>query len=383
MGPAVAVFNGSLLQGYVGIAPDHSGTQLNRLSDSAYITNTLVDKQRARTIAIFVPEATILTKENQKEYWKDPKAFLDQPNWHLNEADVCVDGAFIATVASSTLTKAILIPKPPATRLEANVPATLVIQGTNLTTSDTEVVGLGTTVHLSSSNGTTGSVDVTLPPNYTSGVQVHLASAANPSITSAAIATTSMAPPTLTGAVLAQQSGGPAPGPHVAATLTVTGTNLAKGDTQVVGLGPMALTLTTVDTNTGSVPVTLPDTYTNAGVPVHLASALITPYVASFQSDPCTTTATDTTVRVTVCPEAGTLTAGQTLKLNATVTGATNQQVTWSTSPAGAAYGNVSGTGLVGSYTAPKAIPAPPTVKVTATSVADPTKSGSATITLH
>jgi hypothetical protein len=103
MGSSVAVFSGSLLQGYVGIAPDHTGAQLNRLSDSAYVTNTLVDKQRARTIALFIPEATILSKADQTQYWRDPQVFLQ--HLHLNEADVCVDGAFITTVAP---------PPPPA-----------------------------------------------------------------------------------------------------------------------------------------------------------------------------------------------------------------------------------------------------------------------------
>ncbi len=111
MGSSVAVFNGPFLQSFAGIAPDHTGTQLNRLSDSAYITNTLIDKQRAKTIALFIPEATILSKADQKQYWNDPYVFLQQIN--LNKADVCVDGAFITTVPQPTLTAAVLTPKPP------------------------------------------------------------------------------------------------------------------------------------------------------------------------------------------------------------------------------------------------------------------------------
>lgn len=289
MGPAASVFNGSLLQGYVGVAPDHTSTQLNRLSDSAYIANTLVDKQRAKTIAIFIPEATLLSPDQQEQYWKNPSEFLQ--TIHLNQADVCVDGAFIATVVSPTLTGAVLIPKASGSSLAAGVQATLIVQGANLTTSDTQVVGLGPALLLSSSHGTAGAVDVTLPADYAPGVQVHLASAANPSLTSSPTATTTVPPLTLTTAVLAQQSGGPPLGPGASATLTITGTNLIKGDTQVVGLGPTPLTLTNVNDQktTATVTITLPPNYT-PGVQVHLASASITLFVPSFTSSSVATT---------------------------------------------------------------------------------------------
>jgi hypothetical protein len=103
-GSSVAVFSGSFLQAYAGIAPDHTATQLNRLSDSAYITNTLVDRQHAKTIAIFVPSATILTNRDQAQYWRNPGAFLER--MHLEQADVCVDGAFITTVTQTNSTRA-------------------------------------------------------------------------------------------------------------------------------------------------------------------------------------------------------------------------------------------------------------------------------------
>jgi hypothetical protein len=187
MGSSVAVFNGPFLQGLIGIAPDHTGTQLNRLSDSAYIVNTLIEKQRAKTIAIFIPEATILSKAQQNEYWKDPNLFLQ--DFNLDQADVCVDGAFITTIAPPTLTKAVLTADVVGKALAPGDGATLTVTGTNLTAGDTQVIGLGVTVTLTTATGTTGSVHVTLPPNYTAGMAVHLASAANPSVTSATIAT--------------------------------------------------------------------------------------------------------------------------------------------------------------------------------------------------
>ncbi len=195
MGPSVAVFNGSFLQGYVGIAPDHTGTQLNRLSDSAYITNTLIDKQRARTIAMFIPEATLLSTKEQDEYWKRPHTFLEEV-LNMDQADVCVDGAFITTVATPpTLTSATLTSNPPgAAQLNPGDQATLTIQGTNLVAGDTQIVGLGATITLTTviGTGTTGSVNLQVPQTYKAGtpVQVHLTSAANPNFTSQTVTVT-------------------------------------------------------------------------------------------------------------------------------------------------------------------------------------------------
>ena len=67
---------------------------------------------------------------------------------------------------------------------------------------------------------------------------------------------------------------------------------------------------------------------------------------------------------------------GQTLTLTATVTGTNNQAVTWSVTGGG----TISSLGV---YTAPATVPNPAKVTVTATSQADPTKSGSFTITVE
>jgi hypothetical protein len=276
MGSSVAVFNGPFLQSFVGIAPDHTGTQLNRLSDSAYITNTIVDKQRARTIALFIPEATLLSLADQRQYWKNPYAFLQQLN--LDQADVCVDGAFITTVPGPTLTAAVLTPGPAGTPVGQGVQAVLTVQGTNITLGDTQVVGLGSTptmpIPLTGANGTAGSVTLTLPTNYTAGMPVHLASAANPSAISATVATTVGIPaPTLTAAVLAPNPPATSLGQNVSATLGVTGTNLTAGDTQVVGLGTtIPLSAVNATGTAGSANITLPANYA-AGMQVHLASA--------------------------------------------------------------------------------------------------------------
>ncbi|MCS7023257.1 MAG: SBBP repeat-containing protein [Bryobacteraceae bacterium] len=80
-------------------------------------------------------------------------------------------------------------------------------------------------------------------------------------------------------------------------------------------------------------------------------------------------------VSITLAPTSVTLSAGQSATFSATVTGTANTAVTYSINPAlGTLQGN--------QYTAPPFILAPSTVLLTATSVADPSKSASATIQL-
>ena len=85
-------------------------------------------------------------------------------------------------------------------------------------------------------------------------------------------------------------------------------------------------------------------------------------------------------VVVTVSPSAATVLVSQTQQFSAQVTGTNNTAVTWSVSGigcAGTSCGTVSQNGL---YTAPSTQPTPSSVTVTATSQADPTRSGSATV---
>jgi hypothetical protein len=79
---------------------------------------------------------------------------------------------------------------------------------------------------------------------------------------------------------------------------------------------------------------------------------------------------------VAISPSVGTLTANQPLQFSVSVTGTTNQQVTWSLSGPGALLAS-------GLYTAPGSVTTQTTATVTATSAADPTKSTSVNITLN
>jgi hypothetical protein len=72
---------------------------------------------------------------------------------------------------------------------------------------------------------------------------------------------------------------------------------------------------------------------------------------------------------------------GANWQLSATVSGAANQNVTWSISPSGASYGTIgSGTGL---YIAPNVVPTPATVTITATSIADTSATASISVTIQ
>jgi hypothetical protein len=80
---------------------------------------------------------------------------------------------------------------------------------------------------------------------------------------------------------------------------------------------------------------------------------------------------------VSVNPVQANLSTGQTQQFTAAVNGTSNTAVTWSMNPVN---GTLSSTGL---YTPPSSVVNPTSIAVTATSVADPTASGTATVVLN
>lgn len=91
---------------------------------------------------------------------------------------------------------------------------------------------------------------------------------------------------------------------------------------------------------------------------------------------------TPSSVTVSVSPKTVQVAAGGHLQFSATVTGSTNTAVLWSISGpgcSGAGCGTITATGL---YTGPATLPAPPSVAVKATAVADPSATASAAVTL-
>jgi hypothetical protein len=97
--PAVAAFNGPFINAMQSIFPDYTVNQQNRLSDSAYSANTVVGKQQAKVIAIFIPEEYLLTEKQQKDYWTKPESVYDCADLRLLEA--VVNGNFISNVTAT------------------------------------------------------------------------------------------------------------------------------------------------------------------------------------------------------------------------------------------------------------------------------------------
>jgi Fe-S cluster assembly iron-binding protein IscA len=87
-------------------------------------------------------------------------------------------------------------------------------------------------------------------------------------------------------------------------------------------------------------------------------------------------------IGVSVSPASVQVVTGTNRQFSANVTGTSNTSVTWSLSGSGCSGSNCGTISSSGLYTAPGSIPSPAQVTVKATSVADSTKSGSATVTL-
>ena len=225
--------------------------------------------------------------------------------------------------------------------------------------------------------------------------------------------------------------------PPAAATVTLTATSAADATkfasvtitiTQNVGItisplsasvgvnATQAFTATVTGTNNTNVTWTLTQTQGGAAcspgcgtiAPTSTASGQAATYTApaTFPASPTVTvtatSAADTTksasatvtitqtVGVTVSPKTATVVVAQTQAFTATVTGANNPGVTWALSQGGAPCSPGCGTlsptsttsGTPTTYTAPATVPAIADVSVTATSVADPTKSDTATVTV-
>ncbi|HWA94077.1 MAG TPA: hypothetical protein VG844_05710 [Terracidiphilus sp.] len=159
---SVAAFNGPFLTSYLDIFPDHTATQLNRLSDSAFTANTVVAKQSAKTFAIFVPENLFMTSDEQSAYWKNPVSVFDTPWLDFRQADVCVDGTFISEVPALTLATA-KFDEPD--KVANGAQSAITVTGSNLAVGDTlvDVFGVKSDVSSVDANGTSAKLTVTVP----------------------------------------------------------------------------------------------------------------------------------------------------------------------------------------------------------------------------
>jgi uncharacterized protein (DUF1800 family) len=159
--------------------------------------------------------------------------------------------------------------------------------------------------------------------------------------------------------------------------LTLTGSGFMKGS--VVNLGTQALTTTFVSPTE----LTATGTATAAQVGTAVPVTVTNPNPVSATSAPIDVQVVVTSnITVAVTPKSATIGAGNTTQFQATVTGTTDIEVTWAVN--GVPYGN-STVGSIdgnGNYVAPVNIVGLGSVTITATSVVDTTKSGSATVTL-
>jgi len=158
-------------------------------------------------------------------------------------------------------------------------------------------------------------------------------------------------------------------------TLSLTGQHFATGATAF--LGNLPLTTTVVS----STQITASGTATNAMVG-NINITVQNPPPGSNVSKAIAAEVRGSLINVQVTPATGVIRAGNQQVFAAAVTGTTNTGVTWSVN--GVAGGNDTVGTIVGNgnYLAPTILPNPSTITVTATSVADTTASGNASITL-
>jgi len=219
-------------------------------------------------------------------------------------------------------------------------------------------------------DGSVGTID-------TAGRYLAPSSVPNPSVVT--VRATSVSVPTASGSAAvtvvplpAISSVSPASFPAGPFTLTVNGSGFTPG--AVVSLGGVSLPTTFVSaiklTATGSA---------SAGTSV--------PVVATMTDGTASNTAFVTVtapavVDITISPTAATVPIKQSRQFTATVTGTPSTSVTWKVNGIAGGNNTVGRVSSSGVYTAPRRVPSPATVTVSATSVADATKSASAQVTI-
>ena len=255
----MANFNGAFLQAFTGIAPDHTATQLNRLSDMAFTSNTLVGKLQTKKFAIFIPESFVMPKGDQKTYWSDPRKELD--TLPFDQLNVCVDGILLIQAATT--------PDPTFSPAAGSV-----VPGTSITISDSDT---GATIYYTKD----GTVPNTNSPKYSAAIPIGAAS--TPSVTIQAFAVSpNKSPSNTVVGVFSPTAAAPAPAvvtpalsaaalddPGKAANgaqvvVDLTGKGLVTGDTQLIfnndAVHPYDVTAS-ADGTTGTATVTLPSPY--------------------------------------------------------------------------------------------------------------------------
>ena len=163
--------------------------------------------------------------------------------------------------------------------------------------------------------------------------------------------------------------------PQAAFTITLTGLHFAQG--AVAYMGTTALTTTYVS----STQLTASGTATSAQAGTQTITVHNPAPGASVSAG--VNFIVQGGVAVAVTPTTAMVRTGNQQTFTATVTGALNLSVTWTVNGVPDGNSTIGTIAANGAYTAPLVLPTVNTVTVTATSVEDPTRSGSATITLE
>jgi hypothetical protein len=160
-------------------------------------------------------------------------------------------------------------------------------------------------------------------------------------------------------------------------TASVTGTSSTAISWSISGAGCSGSSCGTISTGASSA------VYLAPTVPPSPATVQV---VATSVADPTKSASASMTILpvivLTVTPTSASVPTGTTQQFNASVTGTSNTAVGWNVAGAGCsgvACGTINSSGL---YTAPAVVLSPATVTITATSVADPTKSGAVNLTI-
>jgi len=175
------------------------------------------------------------------------------------------------------------------------------------------------------------------------------------------------------------------PAPTV--TLTASAANIAMGQSDTLTITTLNASSCTLSgqTNSGSVPCN--GSFSVTPNATGLATYAVTATGPGGSSAPTSVTITvnppATVTSVTVAPATAMLQTGGTQQFTATVSpSGANQAVTWTISGSGCMDASCGMIDPTGQYTAPTGVPNPPTVVVTARSMADLTKTDTATVTI-
>jgi hypothetical protein len=271
MGSAMANFNGAFLQAFTGIAPDHTATQLNRLSDMAFTSNTLVGKLQTKKFAIFIPEAFVMPKDAEKKYWSDPRAELDL--LPFDQLNICVDGILLIQAAAT--------PDPTFSPVAGSV-----VPGTSVAISDSDTTAA---IYYT----TDGTVPTTNSSKYTAAIPI--GAAGTPSVTIQAFAVSpNKAPSNTVVGIFSPTAPPPAPSSLAAAVnnnqVSLTWTASASATSYNIYRATSSGTEGTVPYKSGVVATTYVDPTTTHGTPYFYVVTAVSPAGESVKSNEVTET---------------------------------------------------------------------------------------------